>query len=112
MSKFSRIALTILIIGGLNWGLIGFFQYDLVAALFGGQDAWLSRVVYGLVGLSALACLGLLFMPNEEADTATDRHTRFANPSLNTEFSEEPLFGEDSNVKKDELEVNRDQDNI
>ena len=74
MSILSRIALALVIIGALNWGLIGFFQFDLVATLFGGQDAFLSRVVYGLVGISGLICIGLLFKPNEEIDTVNDRH--------------------------------------
>ncbi|MFD0961570.1 DUF378 domain-containing protein [Paenibacillus chungangensis] len=100
MSMLSRIALALLIIGGINWGLIGFFQFDLVAALFGGQSSFLSRLVYGLVGLSALACLGLLFKSDEEVDTVTERPTRFSNASLNTEFSEEPLFRDDSSVDK------------
>ena len=69
MSVLSRIALALVIIGALNWGLIGFFQFDLVATLFGGQDAFLSRVVYGLVGISALVCIGLLFKPRRR-----DRH--------------------------------------
>jgi hypothetical protein len=43
----------LLIVGGLNWGLWGFFQFDLVAALFGGNSAILSRIVYSLVGLAA-----------------------------------------------------------
>ncbi len=47
------IALTLLIIGGINWGLVGLFNVDLVAAIF-GQMTMLSRVVYGLVGLSAV----------------------------------------------------------
>ena len=47
------IALIILIIGGLNWGLVGFFNYDLVASIF-GQMTMLTRIVYDLVGLSAL----------------------------------------------------------
>ncbi len=47
------IALVLLIVGGINWGLVGFFQYDLVASIFGALTV-LSRVVYGLVGLSAL----------------------------------------------------------
>ncbi len=55
------IALLLSIIGGLNWGLIGIFQFDLVAWLFGGQDAIISRIVYTLVGLSALWCISLLF---------------------------------------------------
>ena len=47
-------ALVLVIIGALNWGLVGLFQFDLVAALFGGQASPLSRVVYTLVGLSGL----------------------------------------------------------
>lgn len=47
------IALILLIIGGLNWGLVGFFKFDLVAAIFGDMSG-LSRVVYALVGLSAV----------------------------------------------------------
>lgn len=54
MKTLNAIALTILIIGGLNWLLVGLFQYDLVAGLFGGQDSALSRIIYVLVGISAL----------------------------------------------------------
>jgi uncharacterized membrane protein YuzA (DUF378 family) len=46
------IALVLVIIGALNWGLVGLFQFDLVAALFGGQGAPLSRIVYSLVGIA------------------------------------------------------------
>ena len=46
--------LALVIIGALNWGLMGFFQFDLVATLFGGPQAAISRVVYGLVGLAGL----------------------------------------------------------
>ena len=49
-----KLATILLIVGGLNWGLMGFFQYDLVAAIFGGQAALMSRVIYSLVGISAL----------------------------------------------------------
>ena len=45
------IALILTVIGGINWGLIGIFQFDLVAWLFGGQGAVLSRIIYTLVGL-------------------------------------------------------------
>jgi uncharacterized protein len=65
MSAIQRIALILTIIGAINWGLIGFFQFDLVASIFGGQDAGLSRIIYGLVGLSGLINLGLLFKPSE-----------------------------------------------
>ncbi len=63
MNKF---ALALTIIGGINWGLIGLFQFDLVAWIFGGSTAIGSRIVYGLVGLAALWCIGLLFRPREE----------------------------------------------
>lgn len=99
MSGLSRIALALVIIGALNWGLIGLFQFDLVATLFGGQDAFLSRVVYGLVGIGGLLCLGLLFKPSEESDTVTDRHSTLSNPTLRTEFSEEPDFKKEQEVK-------------
>ena len=50
-------ALSLVIIGGLNWGLVGFFNFDLVAAIF-GEESVLSRIVYGLVGLSAIYLIG------------------------------------------------------
>ena len=61
-----RIALILAIIGGLNWGSIGLFRFDLVAWLFGGQTATVSRVVYTLVGLAALWGVTLLFREREE----------------------------------------------
>lgn len=48
------VALILVIIGAVNWGLIGFFQWDLVAAIFGGQSAVVSRIIYALVGLAGL----------------------------------------------------------
>lgn len=56
-----RIPLILSIIGGLNWGLVALFQFDLVVWLFGSSAALGSRIVYGLIGLSALWCVGLLF---------------------------------------------------
>lgn len=61
MTLVDKIALTLMIIGGLNWGLVGIFSFDLVAWLFGGTGAILSRVVYILVALSAVWCISLLF---------------------------------------------------
>ena len=52
-------ALTLVIIGALNWLLVGLLQFDLVAWAFGGQDAIISRVVYALVGLAGLVCIGI-----------------------------------------------------
>lgn len=60
-----KIALALLIVGGLNWGLVGIFSFDLVAWLFGGTGAILSRVVYILVALSAVWCISLLFKENK-----------------------------------------------
>lgn len=62
-----RLALILVIIGALNWGLIGLFQFDLVANLFGGQDALLSRIIYSLVGLAGLYSITLLFRDREKA---------------------------------------------
>ena len=56
-----KIALTLAIIGALNWGVIGLFGFDTVAFLCGGQLAVLSRVIYALVGLAGLWCITLLF---------------------------------------------------
>ncbi|HLS07530.1 DUF378 domain-containing protein [Lentibacillus sp.] len=89
MRTIQRIALVLVIIGALNWGLIGLFQWDLVATLFGGQDAALSRVVYTLVGIGALFCLPLLFDPMHEEDHGNDRARRSGNLNYATEFSEE-----------------------
>ena len=63
-----RIALVLAIIGGLNWGSIGLFRFDLVAWLFGGQTATVSRVIYTLVGLAAIWCISLLFRSEELTD--------------------------------------------
>ena len=56
-----KLALILLIIGGLNWGSVGLFQFDLVAFIGGGAGSLISRVIYTLVGLSALWCITLLF---------------------------------------------------
>lgn len=60
MKVIDKIALILIIIGALNWGLIALFEFDLVAALFGEMSV-LSRIVYGLVGLSGLWGIKLLF---------------------------------------------------
>ena len=61
MKIIDRIALILTIIGGINWGLIGIFKFDLVAWIFGGQTAVMSRIVYTLVCLAAIWCISLLF---------------------------------------------------
>ena len=57
----NKLSLVLVIIGAINWALIGIFQFDLVAYLFGGQSAMLSRVIYTLVGAAGLWCITLLF---------------------------------------------------
>ena len=69
MAIVDRIALILLIIGGLNWGLVGILSFDLVAWLFGGTGAILSRVVYILVALSAVWCISLLFKENNRVES-------------------------------------------
>ncbi|WP_430787593.1 DUF378 domain-containing protein [Virgibacillus flavescens] len=88
MTTIKRIALTLIIIGALNWGLIGFFQYDLVAGIFGGQDAGLSRVIYTLVGISGVYSIIMLYewMQEKSPDRGTIRKRNF---DYRTEFGED-----------------------
>lgn len=97
MRVFQRIALALVIIGAINWGLIGFFRFDLVAAIFGGQDSFLSRIIYGLVGISGLLCLGLLFAPLRQNDQVVKQQGQ-RNVQYATEFGEETDV---SKLKKD-----------
>ena len=62
-----RVSLVLVIIGAINWGLISLNQFDLVAYLFGGQGALVSRIIYGLVALAGLWCISLLFRRRENA---------------------------------------------
>ena len=55
------------IIGGINWLLVGVFQFDLVAWIFGGQAALVSRIIYTIIGAAALWCITLLFKNKEHA---------------------------------------------
>ena len=68
-----RIALLLLIVGGINWGSLGLFRFDIVAWIFGGQGAIVSRIIYVLVGISALWCISLLFRERESVVEAS-RH--------------------------------------
>jgi hypothetical protein len=62
-----KIALTLLIIGGINWGLVGIFQFDLVAFLCGGQTGVISRIIYIVICLAAIWCITLLFKDTQNA---------------------------------------------
>ncbi len=68
-----RIALLLVIIGAVNWGSIGLFQFDIVAWIFGGQDASISRVIYTIVALAGIWCISLLFRSRDELAERTTR---------------------------------------
>ncbi len=72
---WDKLALILLIIGGINWGLVGIFELDLVAWAFGGAGSLISRIVYILVAISAVWCMTLLFRRDDELafDTADHR---------------------------------------
>ncbi len=61
MELFYKVCIVLLIIGGINWGLVGLFSFNLVGWLFGGAASVLSRIVFGVVGLAALGAIPSLF---------------------------------------------------
>ncbi|HCC35856.1 MAG TPA: DUF378 domain-containing protein [Ruminococcaceae bacterium] len=61
-----RISLILVIIGAINWGSIGLFQFDIVSWLFGGQGAIVSRIIYTLIALAGIWCISLLFRERDE----------------------------------------------
>lgn len=93
MATLYRIALVLVIIGAINWGLIGFFRFDLVAFLFGGQTATLSRWVYALVGIAGLISIPIISKPLVE-DEVRHEGRREGVPSYGMEASDE--FGYES----------------
>ena len=69
MKALNLATLVLLIVGGINWGLVGLAQFDLVAAIFGGQDALAARLVYAIVGLSAVWQIFPLVQAGKVAET-------------------------------------------
>lgn len=65
-----RIAMILVIIGAVNWGSVGLFQFDLVAWISGGQDAVLARIIYTVVALAGLWCISLLFRARDTEYTS------------------------------------------
>lgn len=61
-----RLALLLVVIGALNWGSVGLFQFDIVSWLFGGADSLISRIIFTLVGLAGLWCISLFFRRRNE----------------------------------------------
>ena len=66
MMIVNKIALLLIIIGALNWGLVGLFSFDLVAWIFGGATAILSRIVYTVIALAGIWSISMLFMGDDE----------------------------------------------
>ena len=66
MQVFDKIALALVIIGAINWGLVGLFSFDFVGWLFGGQGEIVSRIIFTVVGLCGLWCISLLCRDNRE----------------------------------------------
>ena len=63
-----KISLALVIIGAINWGSIGLFQFDIVAWIFGGQGAIVSRIIYTLVALAGSWCISMLFRDRDEVE--------------------------------------------
>ncbi len=106
MNTLRKIALALVIVGAINWGLIGLFRFDLVAAIFGGQTAGLSRLIYTLVGLSGLICLSYFFdretVDQKEDYTSPIQDERTAiRPNYGTEFAEDPDLDHAFNPSRD-----------
>ena len=68
MMIIDRIALALTVIGALNWGSVGLFEFDLVAWICGGQTALLSRIIYTIVALAGVWCISLIFREKESFD--------------------------------------------
>lgn len=66
---FDKICLVLIIIGALNWGLVGLFSFDLVAWIFGGSAAIFSRIIYTVIALAGIWCISLLFRSDSESVT-------------------------------------------
>ena len=67
------LALVMMVVGALNWGSIGLFQFDIVGWIFGGQSAIISRIIYTVVALAGIWCISLLFRENEVLARESDQ---------------------------------------
>lgn len=65
-----KISLVLTIIGAINWGLVGIFQFDLVAWIFGGQGAIISRIIYTVIALAGIWCISLLFQDRASGENS------------------------------------------
>lgn len=69
---FDKICLILAIIGCINWGLVGLFSFDLVAWIFGGTGALLSRIIYTVIALAGIWCISLLFRNESVQKTVSE----------------------------------------
>lgn len=67
-----RLALLLVVIGAINWGSVGLFQFDIVSWLFGGADSVVSRIIFTLVAIAGLWCISLFFRRREEVLPGND----------------------------------------
>jgi len=110
LKTLRRIALALIVIGAINWGLIGLFQYDLVGNIFGGTNSGFARFIYTLVGISGLICLGLLFN-SRTADVGSPEEGRgIATNQFATEFAEEPDLDRLYNPSREAYEVEDEEE--
>ena len=70
-----KISLILVIIGAINWGSIGLFQFDIVAWIFGGQGAIVIRIIYTLVALAGIWCISMLFRSQDQVELGMDNST-------------------------------------
>ncbi len=66
MTVVNKLALILIIVGALNWGLVGLFTFDLVAWICGGAGTVIARIIYTLIALAGIWCISLLFMNEDE----------------------------------------------
>lgn len=67
-----KISLILVVIGALNWGSIGLFQFDIVGWICGGQDSIVARIIYTLVAIAGVWCASMLFRSREELEVGTN----------------------------------------
>ncbi|MGI6768007.1 MAG: DUF378 domain-containing protein [Bacilli bacterium] len=68
MNVLQKIALIVVIIGALNWGLIGLFNFNLVAFIFDNLSVVISRIIYSLIGVAGIICISTLFTTDNDVD--------------------------------------------
>ncbi|MCL2605612.1 MAG: DUF378 domain-containing protein [Defluviitaleaceae bacterium] len=74
------VALSLVILGALNWGLIGLFRFDLVAVIFGGMEGVFSRIIYTIIALAGLYCLSFIGRTRDIVDSTPERRPHHNTP--------------------------------